>query len=74
MKQQHQNNTFIDRKQGSLSSLREKHPAEKRSITIILKTILLIPSNPIYTKFMLVVEPDYLPDAEVLAFSRVYTP
>jgi hypothetical protein len=23
---------------------------------------------------MLVVEPDYLPDAEVLAFSRVYTP
>jgi hypothetical protein len=25
-------------------------------------------------KEMLVVEPDYLPDAEVLAFSRVYTP
>jgi hypothetical protein len=23
---------------------------------------------------MLVVEPDYLPDSEVLAFSRVYTP
>jgi hypothetical protein len=23
---------------------------------------------------VLVVEPDYLPDAEVLAFSRVYTP
>jgi hypothetical protein len=25
-------------------------------------------------EFMLVVEPDYLPDSEVLAFSRVYTP
>jgi hypothetical protein len=25
-------------------------------------------------KIVLVVEPDYLPDSEVLAFSRVYTP
>jgi hypothetical protein len=27
-----------------------------------------------FTQLMLVVEPDYLPDSEVLAFSRVYTP
>jgi hypothetical protein len=25
-------------------------------------------------RLMLVVEPDYLPDSEVLVFSRVYTP
>jgi hypothetical protein len=29
---------------------------------------------PLLKKKMLVVEPDYLPDSEVLAFSRVYTP
>jgi hypothetical protein len=27
-----------------------------------------------FDRYMLVVEPDYLPDSEVLAFSRVYTP
>jgi hypothetical protein len=50
MKPQHQNNTFIDRKQCSLASSRGKPPAEQRSITIILKTRLLMPSTPIYTK------------------------
>jgi hypothetical protein len=50
MKPQHQNNTFIDRKQCSLASLRGKPPTEQHSITIILKTKLLMPSTPIYTK------------------------
>jgi len=38
MKPQHQNNTFIDRKQCSLSSSRGKPLVEKCSITIIIKT------------------------------------
>jgi hypothetical protein len=50
MEPQHQNNTFIDRKQCSLASSRGKPPTEQSSITIILKTRLLMPSTPIYTK------------------------
>jgi len=50
MKPQHQNNTFIDRKQCSLASLRGQPPAKQHSITIILKKKLLMPSTPIYTK------------------------
>jgi hypothetical protein len=50
MEPQHQKYTFIDRKQGSLASSRGKPPAEQRSITIILKKKILIPSTPIYTK------------------------
>jgi hypothetical protein len=52
MKPQHQNNTFIDRKQCSLASSRRKPLVEKRFITIILKIRLLMPSNPIYTKYI----------------------
>jgi hypothetical protein len=50
MKPQHQNNTFIDRKQCSLASSRGQPLVEQSSITIILKTKLLMPSTPIYTK------------------------
>jgi hypothetical protein len=49
MKSHNQNNTFIDRKQFSLSSSRGKPPPEKSSITIILNSKILMPSNPIYT-------------------------
>ena len=38
MKQQHQNNIFIDRKQCSFASSRGQPPADQLSITIILKT------------------------------------
>ena len=50
MKPQHQNNTFIDRKQCSLVFSRGQPPVEQSSITIILKTKLLMPSTLIYTK------------------------
>ena len=50
MEPQHQNNTFIDRKQCSLASSRGNPPIEQCSITIILKTKILMPSTPIYTK------------------------
>jgi hypothetical protein len=46
MKPKHQNNTFIYRKQCSLASSRGKPPAEKCSITIILKKRL---SNTSYS-------------------------
>jgi hypothetical protein len=50
MKPQHQTNTFIDRKQCSLSYSRGKPLVEQSSITIILKIRLCMPSIPIYTK------------------------
>ena len=52
MKQHHENNIFIDKKQFSLASSRGKPPIKKNSITIILKTKLLIPATPIYTKYI----------------------
>jgi hypothetical protein len=50
MKPQHHNNTFIDKKKCPLSSSRRQPLVETISITIILKTRLFMPSNPIYTK------------------------
>jgi hypothetical protein len=41
--------------------------SNKTLVNIIKKTLQ-------ENKKLLVVEPDYLPDSEVLAFSRVYTP
>jgi hypothetical protein len=38
-------------------------------INVVLESQLVY-----WMTLVLVVEPDYLPDAEVLAFSRVYTP
>jgi hypothetical protein len=52
MKLQHQNNTFIDRKQCSLASSRRQPLAEQHSITIIPKKKLIIPLTPIYTKYI----------------------
>jgi len=44
-----------------------------------LKEVGQVFENPLWNilfplNMVLVVEPDYLPDSEVLAFSRVYTP
>jgi hypothetical protein len=49
MEPQHQYDTFIDRKQCSLSSSKGKPLAEKIFITLILKTSFLIPPTLIYT-------------------------
>ena len=50
MKPQHQNNTFIDRKQCSLVSSRGKPLGEEIFITKNFKTKLPMPSTLIYTK------------------------
>jgi hypothetical protein len=46
-----------------------------QSFTFFMLLLRMGPQNLIlYAKKMLVVEPDYLPDSEVLSFSHVYTP
>ena len=58
-----------------LSKDDDSKPTDQRQYISMIGSLLYVTtSRPDVMQAMLVVEPNYLPDSEVLAFSHVYTP
>jgi hypothetical protein len=51
-----------------------KYHSTRTSVLSLCLELVCLQHSFLPCNIMLVVEPDYLPDSEVLAFSRVYTP